>query len=318
MVGADEATVIETKHAAVERRSLSIGKWASLFMCGSGVAAAYASHSDALLVDGLYSGVNFVSAIIAARVSASILRPADRWYPFGYDAHEALYVKYRSLVLLGIMSFAVFGAVSKIMTYATGGDVPELVFGPILIYMVLMIAICFGLAAWHHHNWKRSGRQSEILDTESKAAVIDGVISAGAGGGLLASALLRGTALEFIVPISDSIIVLIMSAFIIRQPISMFLNSLREVAGGAADPTLVEQARKLTEEMAQELSVEVLAVPVTKLGRSYFVVPYLKPEGAVSAEEIDAFRRELEIAYAELLGQVKTEIIITAEHPYPS
>jgi hypothetical protein len=79
----------------------------------------------------------------------------------------------------------------------------------------------------------------------------------------------------------------------------------------------VEQARKLTEEMAQEIPVEVLAVPVTKLGRTYFVVPYLKPQGAVSAEDIDAFRRELDTAYAELLGQARTEIIVTAEHPYP-
>ena len=78
----------ETDHAAIERRSLSIGKWANLFMGGSGIAAAYASHSDALLVDGLYSGVNFISAIIAARISASILRPADRWYPFENRDHH--------------------------------------------------------------------------------------------------------------------------------------------------------------------------------------------------------------------------------------
>ena len=318
MVGANEATADDVGRATVERRSLSIGKWANLFMSGSGIAAAYASHSDALLVDGLYSGVNFVSAIIAARISVSILQPADRRFPFGYDAYEALYVKYRSLVLLGILAFAVFGAVSKIVTYATGGDVPALVFGPILVYVVLMIVICFGLAAWHHHNWKRSGRRSELLSTESKAAVVDGVLSAGAGGGLLATSLLRGTPLEFVVPISDSIIVLVMSAFIIRQPVNMFLNSLREVAGGAAEPDLAEKVRVLTVEKAKKLPLDVLAVAVTKLGRTYFLVPYLKPESTISADDVDALRRELEDAYAKLLGQVKTEIIITAEDPFPS
>jgi divalent metal cation (Fe/Co/Zn/Cd) transporter len=302
----------------IELRSLHIGKWANLFMGVSGIAAAYASHSDALLVDGLYSVVNFVSAIIAAQISMSILQPADKWFPFGYDAYEALYVKYRSLVLLGIMSFAAFSAVSKIITYVVGGELPELVFGPILIYMVLMILICFGLAAWHRHNWKQSGCQSELLSTESSAAVVDGIISVGAGGGLLASALLRGTALEVIVPISDSIIVLIISVIIVRQPLRMFLQSLREVAGGAADPVLVEKIRMLTVQMSKDIPVEILAVPVMKLGRNYFVVPYLKPVGAVSAEEVDAFRSELVTAYAEFMSQVKTEIIITAENPYPS
>lgn len=303
---------------SIEQRSLQLGKWANLLMAAAGVAAAYASHSDALLVDGLYSGVNFVSAMIAARISASILQPADRWYPFGYDAYEALYVKYRSLVLLGIMAFAVIGAVAKIITYATGGNVPALVFGPILVYVAAMVVICFGLAAWHHHNWKRSGRQSELLRTESRAAVVDGVISAGAGGGLLASALLRDTALQFLVPVSDSIIVLVMCGFIVWQPVSMFFNSLREVAGAAADLTLVEKARTLTEEMARELPVDVLAVSVMKLGRSYFVVPYLKPAGPVSAQDIDAFRHNLGIAYGKLLGSARAEIIVTAEPPYAS
>lgn len=76
--------------AAIERQSLQLGKWGNLLMAGAGVAAAYLSHSDALLVDGLYSGLNFVSAIVAANVAASVAKPADRRYPFGYGAYEAL------------------------------------------------------------------------------------------------------------------------------------------------------------------------------------------------------------------------------------
>ena len=115
------ATMTDTQ---IERRSLEIGKWGNLFMAGAGIVAAWFSRSDALLVDGLYSGVNFASAIVAAKVSASIARPADRSRPFGYDADEALYVKYRALVLVGIIAFAILNAVIKIITYAAGGEVP--------------------------------------------------------------------------------------------------------------------------------------------------------------------------------------------------
>jgi predicted Co/Zn/Cd cation transporter (cation efflux family) len=301
---------------AIERQSLELGKWGNLLMAGAGIAAAWTSHSDAILVDGLYSGVNFVAAIIAARISVSVLKSADRRYPFGYDSYEALYVKYRSLVLLGIMTFAIFGAVSKIIVYASGGQVPELVFGPIVIYMISMVAICFGLAIWHRHNWKRSGSCSELLDAESKAAVVDGVISAGAGAGLLAAALLQGTALAFIVPVADSIIVLVMSAFIIGQPLRMFLKSLREVAGESAEPEVLKKTLACTQELLQGRAWEVLEVAVSKMGRSYLIIPYLIPEQAIAADQVDSLRRELEIAYANLLGEVKTEIIVTAEAPY--
>ncbi len=302
--------------AAVERQSLEIGKWGSLFMAVAGVAAAYLSHSDALLIDGLYSGVNFVSAIVAAAVGASVVKPADRRYPFGYGAYEALYVKFRSLVLLGIMVLAMFGAIQKIFIYATGGQVPELVFGPILAYAVLMVAVCLALAGWHHHNWRRSGRHSELLRTESKAAIIDGVLSAGAGGGLLGASLLRGTPLEVIVPVADSIVVLVMCGIIVRQPVQMFLDALREVAGEAAKPTVTDQVRTCIQETLQDRPFELLEVAVTKLGRTHFVVPYLKPEAPVQAEELDALRTELESTFGTSLGTVGVEIIITAVHPY--
>jgi predicted Co/Zn/Cd cation transporter (cation efflux family) len=306
----------QSRNQAVERQSLEVGKWGNLLMAGAGIAAAWTSHSDAILVDGLYSGVNFVAAIIAARISAAVLKPADRRYPFGYDSYEALYVKYRSLVLLGIITFAIFGAVSKIIFYASGGQVPGLVFGPIVIYMISMVVICFGLAAWHRYNWKRSGSRSELLDAESKAAIVDGVISAGAGVGLLAASLLRGTALEFIVPVADSIIVIVMSAFIIGQPMRMFLRSLREVAGESAEPEVLKKTLACTQELLRGRPWQALDVAVSKMGRSYLIISYLIPEQAIAANQVDALRHELEIAYANLLGEVKTEIIITAEAPY--
>ena len=49
-----------------ERKALVIGKWANLFMAVAGLVTAWASRSDAMLVDGLYSAVNFISAIAAA------------------------------------------------------------------------------------------------------------------------------------------------------------------------------------------------------------------------------------------------------------
>lgn len=300
----------------IESESLEAGKWANLLMALAGVAAAFASHSDALLVDGLYSGVNFVSAIVAARISVAVARPADRGYPFGYDAYEALYVTFRSLVLLGVMAFAVFSALGKITTYATGGEVPELVFGPILVYSIVMVTICLALGAWHYHNWRRSGGRSEILKTESRAAVVDAVISGGAGGGLLAASLLRGTGLGFIVPVADSVVVLVMCAFIVRQPAMMFLGALREVAGAAAEPAAVERVRSRVRELLRDRPYDLLEVAVTKMGRTHFTVAYVKPDAPVDGNAADALWKELDAALRELLGQAKTEIVIAAGPPY--
>jgi predicted Co/Zn/Cd cation transporter (cation efflux family) len=300
-----------------EQRSLTAGMWANLVMGVAGVTAAQLSNSDALLVDGLYSGVNFFSAIIAGKVAASVMRRPDQKYPFGYEANDSLYVLFRSLVLLGILAFAAFNSINKIVTYARGGEVPELIFGPITIYMFSMIALCFGLAAWHGYNWRKTGKRSEILKTERTASIVDGFISAGAGGALLGVTLLRGTPLDVIIPVADAIVVLVLATVMIGQPAGMLRSAIREVAGRAVDDeATTTQVRERIEAVLDPLPGELLRVAITKLGRFHFVVSYIKPTGSVTATDLDTLRGELHKSYADLFSQVRTEVVFTAEAPY--
>ena len=303
---------------AVEKRSLTIGKWGNLIMAIAGIFTSFLSHSDALLIDGLYSGVNFFSAIIAAHISITVSQPADRRYPFGYNAHEALYVTFRSLVLLGIIAFALFGAVSKIITYISGGSVPELVFGPIIVYAVVMVIICLFLAGFHYYSWRKSGKESEILKTESKAALIDGILSGGAGGGLFAAGFLHGTGWSFIVPIADAIMVIVLCTIIVSQPLKLLVKSLGEVAGKAADEPTVEMVKHGINELVKNKPFTVLDVVVTKIGRAHFIVGYYKPELPIDGVTVDQLWQEQDDHLHTLLKQVKSEIVIANEPPFPT
>lgn len=300
----------------IERRSLEVGKWTNLLMALAGIAAASLSRSDALLVDGLYSGVNFLSAIVAARVGEAVTRPPDRSRPFGYEAEESLYVTFRSLVLLGIIAFAAFAAAEKVLVYATGGKVPELVFGPILAYVGAMVVLCLGLSAWHRYNWRRTGARSAILRTESRAALVDGAISAGAGAALLGVPLLRGTPLAVVIPVADALVVLVLSLFIVREPLGMFRQALREAAGGAADASLVSRLREAAGRRLEARLFTLLDLAVTRLGRSHIVVAYVRPERPVSAGEIDALRDDLEAACRAEAVPSRVAVIVTERHPF--
>jgi len=56
----------------IEKRSLAPAKWANLFMAQVGIAAAILSNASALMLDGLFSGVNFLAAVFAAKVAVSV------------------------------------------------------------------------------------------------------------------------------------------------------------------------------------------------------------------------------------------------------
>jgi predicted Co/Zn/Cd cation transporter (cation efflux family) len=305
----DETTAIET-------RALAVGQWSSLFMAAAGVTAAILSRSDALLVDGLYSGVNFFSALLAARIARTVRRPADQRYPFGYDAYESLYVTFRALVLIGILVFALVGSSEKIFVYLSGDEVPSLVLGPILVYTVAMVAVCLGLAWQYHRAWRRTGRRSDLLRTETRAALVDGALSAGAGGALLLTPLLVGTPAEVLIPIADALIVLVLELLMLPQPLGMLRAALREIAGASASPEAVKLGRGLAAEVLDRQPFRLLDLAVTKFGRTHFVVLYVEPLMPVEGATLDLLREALADAFARAGKPVRCEVVATASPPF--
>ena len=140
----------------------------SALMAVAGVGVHLVSGSYALLLDGLYSAVMVGSGLVAARISRNVVRPPDRAYPYGYDGQEALYVLFRSLLLMGVLSFAAISALSTVIDYAYGTPISAVRLGPVAWYSIAMVATCWGLAWRHHRDWCLTGRHSQILLTERR------------------------------------------------------------------------------------------------------------------------------------------------------
>ena len=96
----------------------------------------------------------------------------------------------------------------------------------------------------------------------------------------------------------------------------MFLDALGEVAGRSADRGTVELVGKRLRALLEERPFTLLEVVVTKLGRSHFVVSYLRPEGPVEGQAVDRLWEEQEACLHALLDQVKSEIVITDQPPF--
>ncbi|MBY6084364.1 cation transporter [Ruegeria arenilitoris] len=276
-----------------ERRSLNAAKWASLFMAGAGVVAGLLANSDALLLDGLFSGLNFATAVVAGWVAASIRRAPDQNRPFGYEIDESVFVMFRSLLLFGIIVMAAGSAVNRLLAYAKTGEAAPVVLEWILIYAGAMAAICLTLFAYHRWNWRRTGKTSDLLRVEARAAMVDGVLSLGAGAAFFAINLLEGGPLAGLVPVSDALVVLLLCLALLPQPIKVFLGALRDIVGVAlpadARAEIIEQARRI----CADSPFQVLDVATVRSGRALFHLVYLKPAEPVTIEAFEAVRDRL-------------------------
>lgn len=299
-----------------EKRSLKVAKWANLFMGAVGITVGILSNASALFLDGLFSGVNFLAAVFAARVAASVQKKPDIMRPFGYEINEPMYVMFRSMALTGVILLAVMGAVGKIVEYASGEAIPHIRMGWIFVYVLVMLAICFSLAVWHHVNWSKAGKKSDLLKTERTAALIDGLLSSVAGLAFFGISLLKGTSLAFIVPVSDSIVVIVLSALMISAPIRMFFAAAGEVAGKSAEAGVVSRLTGAVLDAIKDRSFTFLDVAAVKTGRRFFAAAYIRPDASNTVQDLDALRISVQKHCEKVTPAVKTEIIYTAENPF--
>ena len=307
------------RHRLIEQRSLRIGVLASAVMAVAGLWVHVLSGSYALLLDGLYSAVMVGSGLVAARISRNVVRPPDRAYPYGYDGQEALYVLFRSLVLIGVLTFAAAAGLGTVIDYAKGQSIPAVSLGPVALYSIAMVVICWGLAWCHHYDWKRTGAQSQLLLTEARAARVDGLISGLTGLALLSTPLLQDTPLAVLTPISDSLLVLVVSAVVLREPLQAFLTALSQAAGASAESDTIRTTRAALEDLLAGLSCWLLDLTVMQVGRTAFVVVYLNPNQPMDGASIDILRLRIEERCRQLMrSPVRSEVILTATPPFAS
>lgn len=263
----------------IEKRSLIVGAVINLIMALSGWSAYYLSNSQALLLDGNFSFIVFLSTLVAINIS-SIKSKKTKLFPFGQFVYEALYSFLKGIMIIGMLLVAFTDNLSKIFHFLNGKETSLLNTEVILVYSLLMTLICFGMAAYYKHQNNKVNNSSTILRAEYSAAIIDGFMSAGIGIALVGISLLSPEgSLGFLNYIGDAILVILLCVLLGKEPFILVRDSFVEIAGG----TLQNQTDKKNIEdiLEKHLSSEKLLIDsyISKTGSSYLVIAYISAQG---------------------------------------
>lgn len=307
----DPVSSVPSPSVALEQRAMNITRRANLVVGLAGAIAAWASNSQALLMDGLLSLVGYVSAVFAIRISQTAHMRPDRYRPFGYAADEALYATFRSLALIGLVIFGIAHASLSILDYFLNGTREELHLRPVAIYTVIVTAVCFWLAYVQRHAWKRTGQRSDMLKLESVASFYDGLISLIAGAALMSTALMAGTVFEPIAPIMDSIVLIVLSAFALLSYLPAFRQGVAQLAGVPASSKDQLALRRIINRIAAEAGGEVVDVAAVRLGRKLDTVVYYDPKEPVTVDEIDALNLKMDTEVNAKVGTAAILLVVS-------
>ncbi len=288
----------QIRKTTVEKRAILIGAAGNLVMAVVAWITFWFSNSEAVLLDGNYSFIVFLGMIVALAV-AKLKAVKNSTFPLGHFFYESLYSLFKGLMIMGIILMAVATSVVRILFYFGGSteSIPMLNPGPIVYYAATMVVLSFLLSAYYRHSNRQIGDQSSILKTDAKASFVDGVLSLGILGGVLA---LRnagsGGADSFIPYLADSIITLILSVALISKPIQIIRESVIEIAlGTLQDTDEYARIREVIERgCAPELSVA--DIHMSKTGSRYLALVSVKTSDGsdmMSSGTLEESKREI-------------------------
>tara|TARA_A100001391_G_scaffold178050_1_gene142323 strand:+ start:5207 stop:6151 length:945 start_codon:yes stop_codon:yes gene_type:complete len=293
-----------------ERGVLILSALMALLVGSAAVTAASVTHSQAILLDGLFNLVYFLVALVTVRISALTAQPDDRKFPFGYGYFESLVNAGKGLLILGVSLFALGDAVLALFA---GGR--AIVAGPAILYALFATLTC-SFTAWTLY------RAKERLDTPLVRAdfenwLINSLIS---GSVLLTFSFIpvaRWLGWQQIVPYVDSVLVIAVVLFCLGMPIRMARGALRELLNRAPPRQLRRPVRAAIEGALADLPVRQLEVRMVRPGRQLYVMTHVVlPAGYAPAgglAELDQVRERLRQAVAGVCPNTVTDTLFTAD-----
>ena len=277
------------KSIKAEQIALKISIFGALFIVLTSFCFAMWTHSEVILLDGIFFLIVFGMSLVTIRVAQVIQWPDDDQFHFGYAAFEPVLNVAKSIVILVVCVFALVSAVNDILQ---GGH--ALAAGPALVYSAILTVSSVALMIILRHYRNRC--RSPLLEVDVKNWQVDSVIGAGLLVAFLTVYLLSDTAFSPYLVYADPVMVAVLVLISLPIPVKIIRDNLDDLLGRAPDPefqTLV--AQNLEAALAGE-QVQDHCLRILKTGRVLYLVIHIlldtgHPIGTVS--ELDAIREKI-------------------------
>lgn len=276
-----------------DNRELIRASWVSTIgnavLSISKVAVGVAAGSLAVMGDGIDSATDVVISIIMIITAGIMSRPPSRKYPFGLEKAESIATKVLSLVIFYAGVQMIISSITAIVS-----DEPRELPGIVSIYVtVFSIAGKLAMALYQYRKGKKI--KSSMLIANAKNMRNDVVISAGVLLGLFFTFILK-------MPILDSIAGFIISLFIIKSAVEIFMDSNAELMDGVKDVTIYNKIFEAVEKVPGASNPH--RVRSRLIGNLYMIDLDVEADGNITLYEAHELAENVEKSIKETVENV--------------
>ena len=192
------------------------------FLAALKVVVGLLAGSLAVIADGIDSMEDIITSLITLITANVLSKPPNKKYPYGYDKAETIATRLLALIIFAAGIQLAIISIQKIVK----GGLPEL---PLKLAIYVTVISIIGKVFLSYHQFKIGNRiNSEMLRANAKNMQNDVLISLSVLIGLIFTHLLK-------MPVIDSIAALIVSIWIVKVAVQIFLKTNVELMDGIKD-----------------------------------------------------------------------------------
>lgn len=272
-----------------EKKLLKFSVYGALFFAVLAVIWGVVENSKIILFDGIYSLISVGLSIISL-ITASYMQKQDfDRFPYGKEMIEPIIILGKFLVITILCLFSFFSGVSTLLS---GGQ--EVNAGSGMIYSVLATAGCYLVYLYLKKKQKLNG--SGLVDAESQQWLMDTFLSLAVLGGFVLSFGLGYSKYQNLQPYMDPLMVIIVSGYFLKVPITNMGRQIREVLDMKADDKYLDLCEEIVDDIEKKYKFQESFLRVSKSGPKLFIeIDFVvSPEAwQPSLSEQDQIREEI-------------------------
>lgn len=292
-----------------EKLGMKISVIGSTLLGISAIVMALLAKSQAILLDGLYTFITLVMALVSLKVIELVKIPETKTRPFGYMALEPFLNLIKSLIMVILLSVFL---ITNIQVLSAGGRWIS------LDMTVVYIFICLFIYAGIILMLKKCGRlaQSSILALEIQNWQIDALQTIGIAVSLIIAVILIRNGYTSILPYVDPLVVIALAIISLPVTIKVFVLECKKLLLVAPENSIEQEVTDHISEISNQYGISQIRVWGLKSGRTLFLFLYcdLKRD-QVTINMLDEIRRAIFRKLATVYPVFWADIMFTRINP---
>lgn len=276
----------------LEQRALVVSIIGAALLACLGIYFALVAKSEAIMLDGIFSGIGFVMASITLKVAGLVNRPDDEHFHYGYSHFAPLLNVIKAMLLVVLCTVALISAVDALLH---GGR--SMAMGSAVIYGVAATVGCLIIALYMRRAEKTTGSSLVAVDAQSWA--IDTLMSGAVLLAFIAGWAIQDTGMAPYLDYLDPAVVALLCLLSLPLPLKILIDNGREVLLFAPDASWQQAVEECFEKALPGFPVESYRIRLLKMGNSLNVLVHVKPGADFelsSLEQLDAIRLKFNAA----------------------